>query len=73
MFRATKDTNTGVVYDWYRKNEDGTETHVNVPEHKWKREQDWTQSEIAAMFDESIDSLITAETVSVEADNSNFL
>lgn len=50
MFTAIKDTNTGVVYDWYMKNEDGTEVHVSVPRESWKKEQDWSTEEIAALF-----------------------
>lgn len=51
MFRAIKDTNTGVVNDWYRDNGDGTESHFNVPRDMWKREQDWTVEEVAALFE----------------------
>lgn len=51
MFRAIKDTNTGVVNDWYRDNGDGTESHFNVPRDMWKREQDWTIEEVAALFE----------------------
>jgi hypothetical protein len=50
MFRAIKDTNTGVVYDWVKKQEDGSEVSVNIPAELWKREQDWTSEEIAALF-----------------------
>lgn len=50
MFKSIKDTNTGVVYDWIKKLEDGTEISVNLPETMWKREQDWTHDEIEALF-----------------------
>lgn len=50
MFRAQKDTNTGVVYDWVKIDSDGTETWVNIPEDMWKREQDWTNEEIESLF-----------------------
>jgi hypothetical protein len=50
MFRSIKDTNTGVVYDWIKKQEDGSEVSVNIPPELWKREQDWTNEEIEALF-----------------------
>ena len=50
MFRSIKDTNTGVVYDWVKTDADGTETWVNIPSEMWKREQDWTNEEIEALF-----------------------
>lgn len=69
MIRAVKDTNTGVVYDWIKTLDDGTEIHVNIPDTNWKREQDWTSAEIEALF--------TSEPVeitdTVEEDNTDFL
>jgi hypothetical protein len=50
MFKAFKDTNTGEVYDWVKINEDGTSISVNVPAHLWKKEKDWTEEEIEALF-----------------------
>jgi hypothetical protein len=50
MFKAIKDTNTGFVYDWVKKTEDGTLISVNIPRSNWKREQDWTTEEIDALF-----------------------
>ena len=50
MFKATKDTNTGVVYDWIKVLEDGTEILVNIPETNWKVEQAWTDEEIQQLF-----------------------
>jgi hypothetical protein len=50
MFKAIKDTNTGFVYDWVKKTEDGTIISVNIPSSNWKREQDWTTEEIDALF-----------------------
>ncbi len=66
MFRAIKDTNTGEVYDWYKLNEDGTESHFNVPSSMWKREQDWTQEEIDALFNNTvIETSISSDTPEV--------
>jgi hypothetical protein len=71
MFRAIKDTNTGAVYDWYKINEDGTESHFNVPRGMWKREQDWTQEEIDALFDnvKTKDPEVKPTEEPLEADN----
>jgi hypothetical protein len=64
MIRAIKDTNTGVVYDWVKTLDDGTEQWVNVPSNNWKREQDWTTQEIESLFnpqEESVDSYVSAQ------------
>ncbi len=50
MFRAIKDTNTGVVYDWVNTLEDGTEIWVSIPPENWKRENEWTSEEIELLF-----------------------
>jgi len=67
MFRAIKDTNTGVVYDWIKTDENGNETSVNLPRELWKKEQDWTNEEIEALFSGN------QITDSVTSDNSTFL
>jgi hypothetical protein len=51
MFRAIKDTNSGVVYDWVKILEDGSEVFVNVPTAQWKTQQEWSVEEVAALFD----------------------
>jgi hypothetical protein len=59
MFRAIKDTNTGFVYDWVKTLGDGTELSVNIPSSMWKREQDWTNEEIEALFSVPVQDEIT--------------
>ncbi len=74
MFRTIKDTNTGYVYDWYKLNEDGTESHFNVPSTMWKREQDWTQEEIDALFNNVVtNSSEATETAKAEQADESFL
>lgn len=50
MFRAIKDTNTGVVYEWVKTDSEGVETWINIPSENWKKEQEWTNEEIEALF-----------------------
>jgi hypothetical protein len=50
MYKALKDTNTGLVYDWGRKLENNDYEWVNIPSNMWKKEQEWTDSEISALF-----------------------
>jgi len=59
MFRANKDTNTGVVYDWVKKQEDGSEVWVNISAERWKKEQDWTSEEIENLFSGTVNDQIT--------------
>lgn len=66
MFRANKDTNTGVVYDWVKKQEDGSEVWVNVSAEYWKREQDWTREEIENLFSGAVNDQITDSAVTEE-------
>ena len=53
MYKALKDTNTGLVYDWGRKLENNDYEWVNIPSTMWKKEQEWTDSEISALFSSS--------------------
>jgi hypothetical protein len=53
MYKAIKDTNTGLVYDWGRKLENNDYEWVNIPSTMWKKEQEWTDSEISALFSSS--------------------
>lgn len=66
MFRAIKDTNTGVVYDWYKLNKDGTESHFNVPSELWKVEKDWSVEELEAHFGVEVSDQITDATTAPE-------
>jgi hypothetical protein len=50
MFKAIKDTNTGVVYDWIKEVGDGTTISVNIPSSNWKKEHEWTKKEIENLF-----------------------
>ena len=37
MYKALKDTNTGLVYDWGRKLENNDYEWVNIPSTMWKK------------------------------------
>lgn len=67
MFRANKDTNTGVVYDWVKKQEDGSEVWVNISAEHWKIEQDWTREEIENLFSGAVNTQITDAVTTEES------
>lgn len=62
MYKAIKNINTGHVYDWIKTYEDGSSISVNVPEELWKTEQEWSEKELEALFNEPIDSLFIEPT-----------
>lgn len=72
MFKAIKDTNTGVVYDWVNELSDGTTISVNIPSNNWKKEQEWTKEEIENLFSLTTNTAEapTKPTPSVEVDKS---
>jgi hypothetical protein len=72
MYKALKDTNTGLVYDWGRKLENNDYEWVNIPSTMWKAEQEWTDSEISALFSTSSEKveLSFEEPTEDEPDNS---
>ena len=72
MYKALKDTNTGLVYDWGRKLENNDYERVNIPSTMWKKEQEWTDSEISALFSSSSEKVELSfdEPTEDEPDNS---
>jgi hypothetical protein len=72
MYKALKDTNTGLVYDWGRKLENNDYEWVNIPSTMWKKEQEWTDSEISALFSPSSETIELSfdEPTEDEPDNS---
>ena len=72
MYKALKDTNTGLVYDWGRKLENNDYEWVNIPSTMWKKEQEWTDSEISALFSPSSETVELSfdEPTEDEPDNS---
>lgn len=72
MYKAIKDTNTGVVYDWGRKLENNDYEWINIPSTMWKQEQEWTDSEISALFSSSSEKVELSfdEPTEDEPDNS---
>jgi rhamnogalacturonyl hydrolase YesR len=47
MFKSLTDVNTGVVYAWTNTR---TGEEVILPQTNWKRASEWSEAEIASLF-----------------------
>lgn len=63
-FIPLTDKNTKVVYEWRMEKEDGSSDRVTLFRDQWKKQNEWTEAEIAALFTVGEDTSVTEpETV----------